>query len=609
MFNKNENSIWKKFLQRYKWIIVTVSILYVKGFIFTLFISLDNGIFNMSGIGINLYLILAHLSIVGIIILPALMVKEKNRFKYVLIIDILYTLLIILDLWVYRGTGHLLELKFLLLNEEFNTLNKSIINPRIRDIVFLIDFWILFQHKKIFHEIKCKRNIVKSLSLIILCCIIVGSYHYLFDIKDISKGKVRFMQEEWQGSWNPYTRILNRSIIGNHIYEDYKAVKKSLRKTNYNDINEINEWLIWNNEKLEDNEYKGLAKGKNVVFLQIEALENFVINRKVFGEEITPNLNKLIKDNLYFKNIYEQNNAGNSIDMDMMAASGVLPLGDVITYLEYPEVKYYSLPRLLNNEGYNTILTHAERAGDWNFSEAGKSAAGYKTIWDIRDYDIDERVGFGLSDRSFYIQFIDKISKEEEPFLAVLPTLSSHGPFDINKKYRELDLPSELDKNRLGGYFQSIHYADKQIGLFFQLLKEKDLLDNTIVVIYGDHGGVHKYYMEDVEASNIEGSWWQEKDSKIPLIICGSDMPNKTIEFHGGQIDIMPTVSYLLGLDTKGYPMGRNLLNTKRDATVIKDGIVVGSPKDKEEEMLKKAYDIADKIIKNNYYYKTNKLD
>lgn len=360
---------------------------------------------------------------------------------------------------------------------------------------------------------------------------------------------------------------------------------------------------------MEDNEYKAIAKGKNVVFLQIESLENFVTNNKVYDQEITPNLNKIIKEGLYFKNIHEQNNAGNSIDMDMMAASGVLPLGDVITYLEYPEVQYNSLPRLLNNEGYNTILTHAERAGDWNWAEAGKSAAGYKTLWDINEYTIDEYAGFGLSDRSLYTQIVAKLAKEEGPFLAVVPTLTSHGPFDIDEKYRELNLPKDLDENRLGGYFQSIYYADKQIGLFFELLEENKLLENTIVVIYGDHGGIHKYYMEDVEASNIEGDWWQEKDNKVPLIIYGRDLPNKVIDTFGGQIDIMPTVSYILGLDTKGCEMGRNLLNTNRNATVIKDGIVVGKPKEEEKKMLEKAYDISDKIIKNNYYFSTNRIE
>lgn len=598
-------------MKKFRGITILISILYLKGFLFTLFISFDNGIYAINGVGINVFLTIAHLAILGIVIFPCLMFKGKNSLKYIIIVDIIYTLLLILDLWVYRGTGHLLELKFLFFNEGFYTLNKGIINPKLRDIILVIDIGILlFYYKKLSNKINNKRRVGLSLSLVVICFIIIGSYHYIFDIKEVSNGKVRFMQEDWQGSWNPYTRILYRSPIGHHIYEDYKTIKKLVKQTDDNDINEIDEWLSWNNEYIEDNEYKSIAKGKNVIFLQIESLENFVINERVFGQEITPNLNKLINNNsIYFNNIHEQNNAGNSIDMDMIAASGVLPLGDVITYLEYPEVKYYSLPRLLNKEGYNTILTHAERAGDWNWAQAGKSAAGYNTIWDINDYIIDEYAGFGLSDRSFYTQFVDKISKKEEPFLAVLPTLSSHGPFDIDEKYRELDLPKDLDENRLGGYFQSVNYADKQIGLFFELLKERNLLDNTIVVIYGDHGGVHKYYMEDVEASNIDGDWWKEKDNKVPLFIYGVDIPSKVVEAHGGQIDIMPTVAYILGLDTKGYQMGRNLLKTNRDATVIKDGIVVGNPSEKEEEMLKKAYDIADKIIKSNYYYNTDKVD
>lgn len=596
-------------MKRYKWIISIIGILYIKGLILSSFIATNDGLLY-SGIQIENNLVIAHLSILGIFIFPCLMFKDKNSIKYLIVVDVIYSILIILDLWVYRGTGHLLELKYLFFTEGFNTLNKGIINPSFKDIVFIIDiFIVIFLYKKLIKELNYKREVKLSLMLITVCLTIVCSYHYIFDIKKLTNGDVRFMQDEWQGSWNTYTKILYRSPIANHIYEDYKTIVKVMKKTDENEIKEIDEWLNWNNEDIEDNEYKAIAKGKNIIFIQIESLENFLINEKVYNQEITPNLNKLTKESFYFKNIYEQNSAGNSIDMDMMAASGVLPLGDVITYLEYPEVRYNSLPRLLNNEGYNTILTHAERAGDWNWAEAGKSAAGYKTIWDINEYIIDEYVGFGLSDRSFYTQFLDKLSKEEEPFLAVLPTLSSHGPFDLDEKYRELDLPSELDNNRLGGYFQSVHYADKQIGLFFELLKEKNLIDNTIVVIYGDHGGIHKYYMEDVEASDIEGNWWQEKDNKIPLFIYGIDIPSKVVEAYGGQIDIMPTVAYLLGLDTKGYQMGRNLLKTNRDSTIIKGGIVVGNPSEKEEEMLKKAYDIADKIIKNNYYYNTNKVD
>jgi len=599
----------KKIDKRIFWAIIMVIILYIKSLILT-FMSSSNSGFGLYGVSVDIRLMLPHLAILGIIIFPSLMLKGKSQVRYLIIIDIIYSILIICDIWAYRGTGYVLELKYLFFKDNFNPLNGSLINPSLIDIFYIIDIPLLiYKYKKYQYISKFKRNIKVALIGIIASITIVASYHYLFDIKGVLDGRVKFIQNDWQASWSPAQRFSNRSPIGDHLYEAYKTLRKVNSTANENEIKEINKWLLWNKEVTEDNEYKSIVRGKNVVFLQIESLENFVINNKIYDQEITPNLNNLIKESLYFSNIHEQNNAGNSIDMDMMAASGVLPLGDVITYLEYPEVKYKSLPRLLEEQGYNTILSHAERAGDWNWAEAGKSAAGYNEIWDIRQYTIDEYAGFGLSDRSLYTQFSEKLSKLESPFFAVIPTLTSHGPFDIAKKYRELDLPKELDENKLGGYFQSVNYADKQIGLFFNLLEKYNLLDNTIVVIYGDHGGVHKYYMEDVEASNIPGEWWKEKDSKVPLIVYGKDIKEKTIDVNGGQIDIVPTVSYLLGIDTKDYCMGRNLLTTKRDATVIKDEIIIGNPSKEEEIMLKEAYDIADKIIKNNYYVNTNKVD
>ena len=597
-------------MKKSKWIILTILILYLKSLLLTSFIASNDG-YYLTTLEFKIVLIIIHCIVLGIIVFPALFFKNKNFIRYLIFINLIYTLIIVLDLWTYRGTGHLNEFKFIFNNEGFNILGKGILNISYKDILFFIDiFIIIFVYKIRRNYFTYKNNKILAIALIVLSFIITLTSHYLIDIKDITNGKVMFIQDRWEANWNISTRIRYRSPIIHHIYDGYKTIKKLQESKEYEKyFSEIDEWLNWNNENLVDNEYKDVFEGKNVIFLQIESLENFVINQKIYDQEITPNLNKLTKEGLYFSNIYEQNNAGNSIDMDMMAATGVLPLGDYITYLEYSEIKYPSLPRLLNEEGYNTILTHAERVGDWNWGEAGKVAAGYKTIWDINDYIIDEYAGFGLSDRSLYTQLIEKLSQEEEPFLAVVPTLTSHGPFDLAEEYRELDLPSELDANKLGGYFQSVNYADRQIGLLFELLEEKDMLEDTIVVIYGDHGGVHKYYMEDVEASNIEGDWWQNKDNKIPLIIYGANIESKVIETYGGHIDIVPTVAYLLGLETNNYQMGRNLLNTNRDATVIKGGTVIGNPSEKDKEMFEKAYDIADKIIKGNYYYKTNKVE
>ena len=94
---------------------------------------------------------------------------------------------------------------------------------------------------------------------------------------------------------------------------------------------------------------------------------------------------------MYFNNIYEQNNAGNSIDCDFMVNTSIYPLGDKITALNYGENVYSnSLPRILDGEGYKTISSHAEEIGEFNWTELHKNGFGIETIWDVGDYVYEE---------------------------------------------------------------------------------------------------------------------------------------------------------------------------------------------------------------------------
>ncbi|NLK94561.1 MAG: LTA synthase family protein [Clostridiales bacterium] len=587
---------------KWKTILLFTILLYLKSMIFTFMGASDDGR-SFYGVEVDLFLVLPHLALISILLFPGLFFKERGMKRYFIGLDIIYSVFLIASMWVYRASGYFYSLKYFVYKDLFNPLGNSLFNPSSLDLLFIIDIFIfIYLYFKAKDSMNGKRSIKGACLGLISSLIIVLGSHYLFDIVKIDEGSIRFFSDDWEGSWNPSTRVSHRSPLGDQIYEGYRTLVKLSKSGNDEEINEVNEWLNWNKEDLPNNEFYSIAKGKNVVFLQIESLENFVINQEVYGQEITPVLNKLSKEGLYFNNIHEQNNAGNSIDCDMMINTGILPLGDTITFLSNPEVKYNSLARILEKNGYSAVSTHAERAGDWSWAEAHRAALGFQDVWDINDYDIDEYVGFGLSDRSFYTQYVDKLTTLTEPFFSMLPTLSSHGPFDIGKEYRKLDLPEDLDNNRFGGYLQSVHYADEQIGHFLNLLEEKGLMDDTIVVIYGDHGGIHKYYNEDIEATNMPGDWWQSYEKEIPLLIYGSDLPNKTIEKNGGQIDVMPTVSYLLGIDNIGSVMGRNLLNTNRDATVIKGGEVIGNPTEEEKEKLQEAYKIGEYIIKNNYF-------
>lgn len=588
--------------------IVIFLALIFKTLIFIVACSSDNGITFKGtwGIYIDYRIILGQIAFLAILMFPMYFFKERRQLSYLIVIDIIYTLLLIGDIWYYRGNRELLGVRHLLFHEMFNPLGDNLINPASMDLLLIFDIPIIIYFRyKLKEKLNYKKNYILGCIGIIACIILIWGTHYLVDIKNIYKGNVQFIK----GEWASFVTVQRATPLGYHLYEANLALSKKSIEPNEEEMKKVDDWLAWNEENLPNNEYAGIFKGKNLVFLQIESLENFVINKTVNGKEITPNLNMLIKESLYFKNFYEQNNAGNSIDCDMMANTGLLTLGDSITFLSHPEVKYPSLARDLEKQGYTTVSTHAERGGDWKWAEAHSNALGFSDMWDIASYNIDEHFIIGLADRSFYNQYVDKLKTIKEPFFSMIPTLSSHMPYNIPEGYRELDLPKEIDESYIGGYLECIHYADKQIGYFFERLKEEGLRDDTVVVIYGDHSGVHKYYTEDIKDVPLEGEWWQEGDSRIPLIINGPGIEGKTFDVYGGHSDIAPTIEYLFGVNDSPRVIGRNLLNTNRNATVLKGGVVIGYPKDEEKEKLKESYKIADYIIKNKYYENRGLVD
>ncbi|WP_252221541.1 MULTISPECIES: LTA synthase family protein [unclassified Clostridium] len=530
---------------------------------------------------------------------------SKNRqTTFYIILNSLYTLLLIADLSYFRANRDLLGLKNILFENTFNPLQNSLMNLRSVDLIFIIDIILLLTwviKGKI--QNNNKRSLKKFFStMIISVFMIIGS---CICVDALQLGE--FGDSIIFNQWTTLMEVKAPGPIGYHIVEGTRSINKYFNdKPSSEDKKEIEDWLTFNKEKIEDNEYKGLLKGKNVIFLQIESLENFVINQKTNGKEITPFLNKLASEGLYFNNFYEQNNAGNSIDCDFMINTSIYPLGNKITALNYGENVYpNSLPRILQRDGYFTISSHAELPNEFNWTELHKNSFGANELWTINDYVYEESVGYGLSDKSFLSQTADKLKDIKQPFFIQLPTLSNHGPFDLDEKYRQLNLPDEVNDSYLGGYFESVLYTDNQLEMFYNKLNESGLLDDTVLVIYGDHTGVHKYYNEDIQDIDYENNWWDEVDHKIPLIIYSKNMEHKIVNKTGGQIDILPTICYLLGIDDDSYrnsTMGRILVNTNRNAITIKGNHIMGNVKPSDEEHVSKAYEIGEKIIKTNYF-------
>jgi phosphoglycerol transferase MdoB-like AlkP superfamily enzyme len=542
----------------------------------------------------------AHLSFAVLIFSFGYLFSKGRQTKFYLIFDIIYTVLLVGDLWYFRVNKDFFGLKNIFFPGTFNPMKESLFNGQPIDVIFILDIILLVLWIKIRSvNNRSERSIKKfGISFSIAAVGILISF-FLIDVVGISSWDKRLFKE----AWTPLMSVRAPGPLGYHLYEGCTILSRVVSPTSRKDKEEVKQWLSENKEVLPDNEYKGILQGKNVIFLQLESFENFILNRKVNGREITPFINKLTREGLFFNNIYQQNNGGNSIDCDLMVNTSIFPLGECITATNYGEVVYpNSLARILKGEGYTTVATHAEYPAEFNWTELHRNGLGADMLWDLNQYHYEETVGYGLSDRSFLTQLSDKIKELPQPFYVHAPTMSNHGPYKIDKRYRELKLPKEIDESYLGGYFESALYTDRQVEMFFNRLNREGMLDNTVVVLYGDHAGVHKYYNEDIQKLSYDGDWWKEYDQEIPMIIYAKGIKPKVIEAYGGQIDIMPTVAYMLGVEDAKYRdvvMGRVLVNTNRNAVVIKDNVIKGEVKSEEEkEHLLKSYDIGSKTIK-----------
>lgn len=530
---------------------------------------------------------------------------QKNlRFWFLFFFDAALTLLIVGDLMFYRGFGSFLSPYVLTQTSNLDNTAGSIISMlRPIDALFFLDFVILLgtKKKRILSNLTSKRNILVFLVLFVVSISVIYYQHYRRDVRMLGEDML------FRVAWVNNQTMTNLSPVGYHLFDLYNYFQENqLHELKPDEVKDIRQWLAQKVEQLPSNEFKGIFKGKNLIVIQVESLENSVITQKIADQEITPNLNRLLQNSLYFTNLYEQVYNGNSSDADLIVNTSVYPIRNGATFFRFPHNTYNSLPELLELRGYTTLGIHPDKGSYWNWMQALNSIGFNKTL-DASDFIQNEKIGLGLSDRSYLAQVASMLLKEREPFYSFMITLSSHSPFDLPEKYRTLDLKTPLNTSKLGGYFQSISYTDREIGNFLAELQENELLNNTVIVIYGDHTGVHKYYNDEIQNLQPGEDWWFDDSKRVPLIIYSKDITGQKIDVTGGQIDIMPTLAYLFDLDEsyKETALGRNLLNTKLNFAVLANKDFIGTAvNDAEKLFLLKALDISDLIIRSDYYRK-----
>lgn len=331
--------------------------------------------------------------------------------------------------------------------------------------------------------------------------------------------------------------------------------------------------------------YHGIYKDKNVVFIQLESIQNFLIDLKIDNEEITPFLNNLKETGLYFSNAYQQIASGTTSDAEFISNTSLYPATFDATTKVYGDREIPSFPRLLKEYNYTSITFHTNTVEFWNRNNL-YPALGFDKWYDVHYFGKQDIIGMGASDQILFsksIPVLKKLQESNQKYYAQFITLSSHNPFKIPDKNNTLKLSTNYTDTRLNDYLESARYLDTSLQHFFEQLEQENLLDNTIFVLYGDHLGINSKNMDNKTKNILNtllGRDYDFLDSfNIPLIIYNKESHLVgEFDYPVGQIDILPTVSNLIGLPLTNYiHFGQDVLNTNNHLVGMRNYLPYGS--------------------------------
>lgn len=339
-------------------------------------------------------------------------------------------------------------------------------------------------------------------------------------------------------------------------------------------------------------EYFGVAEGKNVITIVLESAQQFLIDYELEDEngelhEVMPFTNSIYHDEstYSFENFFHQTGQGKSSDAEVLAENSLygLPQGSAFQTLGTNNT-FQAAPNILEHEaGYTSAAFHGNVGSFWNRTDTYQSF-GYDYFFDADFYDLGEgrTLEYGLKDKLFFHDSTEYIEQLPQPFYSKFLTVTHHFPYPLDEP--NVDFPAaQTEDETVNNFFVTAHYMDQAVEEFFNWLKESGLYEDSIIVIYGDHYGIsnmrnpHLAPLLGVEEEEWDG-YHNAQMQKVPMMFHVPGVDNGEIfDTYSGQVDILPTLMHLLGIETTDYLfMGQDMLSTERDQTVpLRNGRVI----------------------------------
>lgn len=353
------------------------------------------------------------------------------------------------------------------------------------------------------------------------------------------------------------------------VYDGVKTAQSNaiMAKANHSDLKTVQSY-IKENYIAPNPEYYGVAKNKNVLVIHLESFQQFLIDYKWHGKEVTPNLNKLYhaNDTISFDNFFNQVGQGKTSDAEIMLENSIFGLQSGSAMSSYGTSNTFeSAPAILGQQaGYTSAVMHGGAGSFWNRDNAYKSF-GYDYFMPLSYYQNKKGyyLGYGIKDKLFFDQSIKYIEHLPQPFYLKMITVTNHYPYDLDKKNQSIDKTDTGDKT-VDGYVQTAHYLDEAIGELMSYLKKSGLEKNTLIMLYGDHYGIsgnhHKasaQLLNKDSFNNFDNLQFQ----RVPLMFHMPGLKGGINHTYGGEIDVRPTLFNLLGInDQNMIQFGHSLL-------------------------------------------------
>lgn len=545
--------------------------------------------------GLSISPLLVDLSFLIIISLISLLFKRKKRIKYFITVSVILNIVCIINSIYYHYYSSFASISLLATAVFAADVSDAIVENVLKpiDLIYIwqsIALYIVYRYLKkknyFKYEIKqenkkiIKKGVLTSLFLFLIAAFFMplNAWARLYKL------------------WNRESVVMNYGI---YVYQLDDFIQSLTPKINSlfghdSSLKKVSDFYEENSYHASQNEYKDIFKGKNVIVIHAESMQTFPMNLNFNGEEVTPNLNKIASEGIFFSNFYSQVGVGTSSDAEFTFNTSLMPSTRGTVFVNYFDREYIAIPELLKEKGYYTYSMHANTGEFWNRNTMHKNL-GYEKFYSKDSYIIDETIGLGLSDKSFFKQSIDimKDIKEKEgtPYYGLLIMLTNHTPFsdlELMDEYPttiDVDIDNQtvsrnyLNNTTMGNYLRSVHYADQAIGEFINNLDKEGLLENTVLVIYGDHDArldfddfnlLYNYdpITDTIKTEEDEGyipynKYNYELDRKVPLIIWTKDQSfNLDVNIPMGMIDVLPTLGNMLGIHSE-YQMGKDIFELK----------------------------------------------